>query len=142
MGIVGCEQFAVGGKSVFGSREEEYRSRGEREYARCRIAEYSSLRIAGVSLLGRRWDAEKNNNLMPCGARYFHSWSERYFRAYPTDTPAKRYFFFCLRIFTDLHESAPGLPGIVKRNSSITIRTLQRELVSEPVMDHPVIIKT
>jgi len=42
MGIVGCEQFAVG-------EDEEYRSRGEREYARCRIAEYSSLRFAGVS---------------------------------------------------------------------------------------------
>ncbi|WP_153000705.1 hypothetical protein [Chlorobium limicola] len=51
---MGCEQFAVGGKFVFGSREEEYRSRGEREYARCRMAEYSSLRIAGVSLRGRR----------------------------------------------------------------------------------------
>ena len=47
MGIVGCEQFAVGA-------DEEYRSRGEREYARCRIAEYSSLRFAGVSLRGRR----------------------------------------------------------------------------------------
>jgi len=38
MGIVGCEKFAVGGKSVFSiqlpvfsSREEEYRSRDERE---------------------------------------------------------------------------------------------------------------
>ncbi|WP_161936469.1 hypothetical protein [Chlorobium limicola] len=38
------------------AEDEEYRSRGEREYARCRIAEYSLLRIAGVSLRGRRWD--------------------------------------------------------------------------------------
>ncbi|WP_161936432.1 hypothetical protein [Chlorobium limicola] len=34
--------------------DHEYRSQGEREYARCRIAEYSSLRFAGVSLRGRR----------------------------------------------------------------------------------------
>ncbi len=48
--------------------DEEYRSRGEREYARCRIAEYSLLRIAGVSLRGRRWEVEKENKLMPRGA--------------------------------------------------------------------------
>jgi len=52
MRIVGSEQF-VGG-------DQEYRSRGEREYARCRIA--------GVSLRGRRWEVKKENNLMLRGA--------------------------------------------------------------------------
>ncbi len=68
MSIVGRERLV--------GEDEENRSRGEREYARCRIAEYSSLRIAGVSLRGRRWKVKKKNNLMLRGARYSHSLSE------------------------------------------------------------------
>jgi len=52
-----CGPWAVGGELAgLMAGDEEYRSRGEREYARCRIAEYSLLRIAGVSLRGRRWE--------------------------------------------------------------------------------------
>jgi len=86
--------------------DQEYRSRGEREYARCRIAEYSLLRIAGVSLRGRRWEVEKENNLMPRGA------------ILPF---AKRYPFFCPRIYTDLHELAPGSPGFTVQNRCLFV---------------------
>jgi hypothetical protein len=60
MSIVGRERLV--------GEDEENRSRGEREYARCRIA--------GVSLRGRRWKVKKKNNLMLRGARYSHSLSE------------------------------------------------------------------
>jgi len=64
-----CGPWAVGGEQAgLMAGDEEYRSRGEREYARCRIADYSLLRIAGVSLRGRRWEVEKENKLMPRGA--------------------------------------------------------------------------
>jgi hypothetical protein len=51
---VGSGQLAVGWKSVASSREEEDCSQGEREYARCRIAEYRMRSIREYRFAGRK----------------------------------------------------------------------------------------